>query len=374
MAAHDIAIYAPMARGIYERGIGFTGGAERQTALLARTLAERGLSVAHVVYRLRDPLPSPHPRLDIVQRRRATQVSGVRAGVREAGRVLQALHAADARVYLIRMASPVVAVTAAYCRARDRRLIFAGANDGDFTLEVLGGARRRAAMFRAGVQRADAIVVQSRHQRALAENAYPSARVTEIPSFVEPAPPALGERGAFVWIGRVVPYKEPLRYLDLAAALPAARFRMIAVEMPSEPALADEVRRRAATLPNVELLTPRPHAATMALLDDTVAVVSTSRLEGMPNVFLEAWSRGVPVLSLQFDPDGRIERRGLGVAAHSDWTAFVAGAAELWLGRRNGAPQAERARRYVEEVHGPAAVGDAWAALVTELVRDAAGA
>src|SRR4051812_15301071 len=38
MGAHDVSIYAPMAHGIYERGIGFAGGAERQTELLARAL------------------------------------------------------------------------------------------------------------------------------------------------------------------------------------------------------------------------------------------------------------------------------------------------------------------------------------------------
>jgi glycosyltransferase involved in cell wall biosynthesis len=89
--------------------------------------------------------------------------------------------------------------------------------------------------------------------------------------------------------------------------------------------------------------------------------------EGMPNVFLESWMRGVPVLSLQVDPDGIIARHGLGVAAGGSWERFTAGARELWQGRDHGDELAGHVRAYVEAVHSPRAVGERWSALIAEI-------
>ena len=80
----------------------------------------------------------------------------------------------------------------------------------------------------------------------------------------------------------------------------------------------------------------------------------------MPNTFLEAWSRGVPVVSLDYDPDDRITRLGLGVVANSasalrDAVALLA---------RDCALRDElgvRAREHVRELHSPEAVARRWA-------------
>jgi glycosyltransferase involved in cell wall biosynthesis len=192
-------------------------------------------------------------------------------------------------------------------------------------------------------------------------------RVEEIPSFAEPATPA-GAPAAFVWIGRLVDYKQPLDYLALAEALPEARFRMIAMETGETSAwLASEVRERAASLPNLELLPPRGRAELATLMDEAVAVVSTSGLEGMPNVFLEGWARGVPALSLRFDPDGRIEEHGLGHAAGGSFDAFRQAAERLWHERAERAEAAERVRAYMARTHSEEAVGARWAALLEEV-------
>ena len=209
----------------------------------------------------------------------------------------RALSRASARVCIFRMSSPALGIVALHCRLHRRGLIFAAANNFDFTLERMPGrAARRLYAF--GVRSAQVVVVQTAEQADLARRAFPGLRrLVEIPSFAEPAEGA-GEPRAFLWMGRLVDYKNPLEYVALAEALPEASFRMIAVETGETPTeLSRELRERAGRLANLELLPPRSRGDVGALLDEAVAVVSTSHLEGMPNVFLEGWARGVPALS-----------------------------------------------------------------------------
>jgi glycosyltransferase involved in cell wall biosynthesis len=220
---------------------------------------------------------------------------------------------------------------------------------------------------------ADAVVVQSSDQLALAGQAFPKLkRVVHIPSFAESAgarpQPTRTVPDGFLWVGRVAEYKRPLRYLELARALPGSHFRMIPV--PDEPSAYErlnEVRAAAHDITNLELLDPVPHAETLALIDQAVAVVNTSRLEGMPNVFLEAWARGVPVLSLEFDPDNVIAGRGLGTVANGSWERFVEGARSLWATRADRSAYEERTVAYVREVHSIGSVGAAWQRLISSL-------
>ena len=360
---HDVAIYTPHAAGIYDAAYGSGGGAERQTVLLARALKERGLRIAHIVYPVVDPVrDAANPTLVMrpEPRRLAT----------EPAVVWRAMARADACVYVWRTAHASVGFGAAWTKLRGRRLLYAAANDSDFTLSSLGGHPTRASLYRFGAAAADALVVQSAQQVELANGLFPHHSVTEIPSFVEPAEAASAPAEAFLWAARVVDYKRPLAFLDLAEAVPEARFRMVAVSNPGDttPELEDEIRRRAAALDNVELFGRVRHAEVMNLVERSAGIVNTATTEGMPNVFLEGWARGIPALTLQFDPDGRIEQRGLGVSARGSWDDFVAGARELWARREDRGGYGTATREYVEATHGPVAVGDAWAHVIGGLL------
>jgi glycosyltransferase involved in cell wall biosynthesis len=73
-----------------------------------------------------------------------------------------------------------------------------------------------------------------------------------------------------------------------------------------------------AALPrNVEWLGPVPFEETLSWFDRAATLVNTSPEghEGFPNTFIQAWLRGVPVLTLGVDPDGVIREHDLGDVA-----------------------------------------------------------
>jgi len=66
-----------------------------------------------------------------------------------------------------------------------------------------------------------------------------------------------------------------------------------------------------------------PYLDIGVLFDRAKVLVNTSDLEGFPNTFLQAWARGVPVVTM-FDPDGVVRSAGLG-SFHASVPEMTAG-------------------------------------------------
>lgn len=69
---------------------------------------------------------------------------------------------------------------------------------------------------------------------------------------------------------------------------------------------------------NVELEGWKSHDETLSLISGAKALINTSYYEGFSNAFLEAWSLGVPVISLNVNPGEIINNYGLGICCNGD--------------------------------------------------------
>jgi glycosyltransferase involved in cell wall biosynthesis len=373
VSRHDVAIYAPWSSLLYERRPWRScGGGERQMMLLATQISMQGTRVAHIVYPPADPYVPEPASVTLVSRRGYAGYRRYCGQLLEAVNIWRGLRRADAGVYVFRTGTPALGVGALFCRLYRRPLVFSSASDSDFGFERQAPHRHTRALYAFGVRSSTVVVVQSRQQVDLAHKVFPNVkRVVQIPSFAETDAAArqpVQEGEAFLWSGRVVEYKEPLKYVALARAAPEARFWMLGVMDPGVSVeLAEQLRAAVAQTPNLELLEPRPHSEAMELVRRSVAVVNTSRFEGMPNTFLEAWAVGVPVLSLSFDADGIIREHGLGNVAGGSWQRFLTAARELWAARGEREVVAERVKAYVRAEHGVPVVTQRWTQLLDEL-------
>jgi glycosyltransferase involved in cell wall biosynthesis len=86
--------------------------------------------------------------------------------------------------------------------------------------------------------------------------------------------------------------------------------------MPGGQAYYEDVLAAAARLPNVTMLGAVSYAESATLFERARVFMNTSSIEGFPNTFLQAWIRGVPVVSF-FDPDSLVQRLSLGRVASS---------------------------------------------------------
>jgi glycosyltransferase involved in cell wall biosynthesis len=213
----------------------------------------------------------------------------------------RALREVGADVYYTRAAGMLTGVVAEFCRRHARRSIHAGASDMDFVRGEGGQIQyaRDRWLYRRGVARADRIVAQNEVQRSTCRATYRREAVVipscyQLPERRDGNPP---RKDTVLWVGVIRPGKRPGLLLELARRLPQRRFVMVGGPLGGDSALFERVRDEAATLPNVEFTGFLPLQQVESRFDAARLVVNTSDFEGLPNTFLQAWSRGVPTLA-----------------------------------------------------------------------------
>lgn len=233
------------------------------------------------------------------------------------GQLCAAMRRADADIYIDRNSPKKTAVVGPIAKLLGAQFVYHVANDANLTTRRQSLRRPLRASYDWTVRNADLRIAQTPRQRELFQtHAGVDARV--IPNGYPPAtdPPSHDDRFGYVWVGRLdSTQKRPHLVLDLAEAVPSASFTLIGPVEESN-TYHQRIRQRAASLDNVTIEGAVPPDEIHEYYRQAQALIHTSRSghEGFPNVFLEAWRQGTPVLSLGIDP-GRFIDVDAGYAA-----------------------------------------------------------
>jgi glycosyltransferase involved in cell wall biosynthesis len=219
-----------------------------------------------------------------------------------------ALRRANADIYYQRCSSMLTGVVAAFCRRHARKSVYAGAFDTDF---VPGRQpiryRRDRWLFEYGLRNVDTVVVQNPFQQEACLANYGRKSVLIPSAYAPPQGAAADEDGSVLWVATIRDYKQPELLLEIARRLPQLRFVMAGGPGSQTPAALryfEDIELEARGLRNVEFAGFVPFAGIDAYFNRARVFVNTSRHEGFPNTFLQAWSRGIPSVAF-FDSGSR---------------------------------------------------------------------
>jgi glycosyltransferase involved in cell wall biosynthesis len=350
----------------YQRSSGSQyGGAEVQTAVLADAFAAAGAEVSLVVRDLDAGASLPHPAHNAF----ASQggVPGLRLFYPRVPGVLDALARADADVYFQHCAGLETGLTAWHCRRSGRAFVYFAGSDTDFSRrEVRVDGWRDRLFFFWGLKKAAAVVAQNEAQAAMCRNQL-GRDATVIPTAVALSDSSgADDDGTVVWIGGLRGVKGPEVFIELARRMPERRFVMIGGKIASESEYGQRVAAAAECVPNLTATGRISHDEVDAYLRRAALLVNTSRLEGFPNAFLEAWQNRTPVVSL-VDVDGLIAGEDVGVvcAGTDEMAAAVRRLLDDDAGRR---AMGDRARSLIESRYGAPALARRYMELFEGLV------
>jgi hypothetical protein len=148
----------------------------------------------------------------------------------------------------------------------------------------------------------------------------------------------------FVYAGWLDKRKGIAEFFELVKRSPSHSFKVIG---PPRDKTGKSCYEELKTFQNVSLLGELNHSDTLYHIGNSKALISTSPMEGFPNIFIEAWAYGIPVLSLFFDPGGVIKREDLGEVAYGNLDDLVNSLGSVG----NSDEFAEKAKAYVENHH-----------------------
>lgn len=155
------------------------------------------------------------------------------------------------------------------------------------------------------IKRAQIIVCHARHQADLLKRNY--GRDSEVILKEQPEPTESLEKNSvftIVWVANIKGWKQPEMFIRLAGRFQDnSRVRFVMIGRPAGGAYQASLERDIASLPNIEYAGERPIEKVNELLAASHVFVNTSTSEGLPNTFVQAWMREVPVVSMLWDPD-----------------------------------------------------------------------
>ena len=299
------------------------GGIERQQATMAEWLAARGWKVSIVTWR-GEYAPAKAKGVNIEYLcGKEDGIPGIRFFFPRWTSLNLALERADADIYYYNCGDLALGQLAMWARRRGVPYVFSAASDADCDpkLPALQNFRDRA-LYKYGLRRCNHVIVQSNVQRKMLETEFgKSSDILSMPckGFLDQVEDQGTRRdGAglhIIWVGRISPEKRIEWLLNVAQACTHARFTIIGAPN-KDNAYARQAIERAESLPNVSLAGRVNYEKMGAFYHDADLLCCTSVFEGFPNVYLEAWSAGVPVITT-VDPDGVIRRNEIGFQCES---------------------------------------------------------
>ncbi len=313
----------------------FMGGSQFQAKLLIEHLMEADdYEITYLAHRTQEGYESDSHRVVTTrgwQRlRRYTDLS-------ESSSLYRALRALKPDLIYQRAASGFTGIAACYAQRHGVPMVWHVASDmevapfsGALGLRTLPKWLEKKAI-EYGLRNASHIVVQTENQKKLLAAHYGRRDATVIRNF-HPQPSSQApksQRFRVTWVANLKPIKQPEVFLELASRLRDAPISFSIVGGPSTNARwQKEMDEQIAACPNVAYLGQLDQEAVNAELAGSHLLVNTSKLEGFSNTFIQAWLHGVPVVSLNTNPDGLLDGE-MGYCAEGSFDRLVELVAEL---------------------------------------------
>lgn len=324
------------------------GGAELQQYFIGKGLRENGFGISYVTPDYGQPDEENVDGFAIFKTYKPTEgIFGLRFFYPRLHLTWKALKKADADIYFVRAETYLLGIVAFFCKIYKKKLIFSGAHDSNFipsrfkmTTKYKIITVRDKFLYLYGLRRADFVIVQSEYQKnKLWDNFHKKGEIVHSFHPFDPLTLNPSQREYILWVATIRSWKRPSQFISLAKAFPQEKFIMIGGRDFKDRRLYDLIRRQSEKVKNLQFLGYQSIDVTESYFDRCKVFVNTSKYEGFPNTFLQAWRRGIPVISY-VDPDGVIQSKKLGEIVKSE--------DELYRALSETLPGATRAQNHIQ--------------------------
>lgn len=337
------------------------GGGELQLSLIAKALAKAGHEVVIVDYNTAEDFITEEGIKVFKIQGYNKGIRGIRTFTHRLPKLYSSLRSQQADIYYCRIRDfrHILAYWAA--RKVNAKFIIGMAHDLDAMSTSMRFRNRRyiqskglwglfnktliEIIYPFILRRADMVFVQHEGQK----NILLSWGIKSVlfSNLIDPSPLPVSDnhlRKEYIYVGELIIQKGFHDFFQLVKKVPDHSFTVVGQPNDNKSSYDYEQLK---LCKNVSMMGRLGHFDTLTQIANSKALISTSPLEGFPNVFIEAWAYGIPVISLHVDPGDVIEREQLGYYAHGDPNSLV----KALKNNKADNDFADRAKAYVEKTH-----------------------
>lgn len=331
------------------------GGAERQQYLIAKELVDRGYNVSAIVGDYGQEKHETIEGIEVWRAYRSVGKSGFKSSrgliklPLQIGKIMKTIGIVDSENYYTRSS---LYYTILYLCSKIKNIQYYCGLSHDRDVEA-SSIDSNNIIFRKlylmALRNSEQVISQTEYQKRTLYNNYEVESIVINNGYIIPKEIKRNPT-YFLWVGRAEKEsKNPEIFLDLARQLRQFKFMLIIAPGQNE-VYYQELRNQAQKLANVVFEGFVAPNDIQSYYRNAIALVNTSSGEGFPNTFLEAWSVGTPVISLNVDLDGLLEQKKIGKYSGS-FEQLVNDARELAENDELNSRMGKRGREYTISNH-----------------------
>ena len=330
------------------KNLGHVIGPDVYQVLLANELLKHNFEISFITYNEGGPHVEHLNRIEVIKIYSMANCSNL---VLKGFHVWRAMSKARAAIYFQQGGAPGIAPL--FCRLWKKPLVVSVASDAfvDRRIKDTSLVKKKRLAAWLDIKLANAVIVQTEFQREmLKKNFGVDGLLIKNPfPLVHRGAPEKTKPAVVLWVGAVAEVKQPELFLQLAQALPEAKFEMIAARGDNENYYR-RIEQSVNQIPNLIFLGFVPFNQVNRYFGSASVLVNTSKFEGFPNAFIQAWMNYSPVVSLNSDPDEIICKHKLGFHSKS-FNQLKEDVKTLLKDEQLREEMGRNARQYVEKEH-----------------------
>ncbi|UCG55391.1 MAG: glycosyltransferase family 4 protein, partial [Dehalococcoidia bacterium] len=298
------------------------GGTEYQQYLIGKTLKNLGYKVYYLFIDNGDSIENAYNfNLVPIKKRKVTRKIFGKYFFLDIFEVESHLRKINPDLIIARSGFAYVGIAAHYAQKNSCKMIWHIASENDVKPFQFEWNRSilfdyiNQKFFEYGIRKADYIIGQAKYQNELLKEEYGRECDLLIPNFHPEPKHQIREENPIkvLWVSNFKPLKQPEIFIKLAGEFKDyENVRFIMVGRPGQKGWQAKLENKIDRLNNLEYLGEKPVNGVNKILCESHIFVNTSKYEGLPNTFVQAWMREVPVVSLNVDPDDILVSEGIG--------------------------------------------------------------
>lgn len=263
----------------------------------------------------------------------------------------------NADIYIHRIASFETFEIGLFCELYKKKFIYMTAHDDELIVDKKPGWLQKGLMalvrwklFQRGLKMADLVVVQHEAQKEQLKKNYHKEGIVRLSAHRLQKEVPLVKRESILWVARCEPWKKPEILINLAKELPQEKFVMVC-QPAEDKSFFLKIRNLAASVPNLQFIEYVPSDQIGNYFLKAKVFLNTSDSEGFPNTFIDAAKNKTPIVSLNIDPNGIIEKHKIGLVAQGSFPTLIQHLKEISGSKMLRQEMSESCFHYVRKYH-----------------------